>query len=132
MKTNEDKHTEELVNKLMKSQPLATTSFDFTLKVMDQVVEAKNKSVFTYKPLISKQTAFAAFCITTLLIVYTILNSNSSSSKLISVVDLNSIFKYKLSDLFNFSTITMYGIVLGSIMLLGQITFLQNHFSTRD
>ena len=132
MKTNEDKHIEELVNKLMKSKPMATTSFDFTSKVMHQVVEAKNKSVFTYKPLISKQTAFAAFCITTLLIVYTILNSNSSSSKLISVVDLNSIFKYKLSDLFNFSTITMYGIVLGSIMLLGQITFLQNHFSTRD
>lgn len=132
MKASEDKHLEKLVDKMMKNQTLETPSFDFTSKVMNQVLESKKNKVFTYRPLISKQTAFAIFGITVLIIIYAILNANSSSSKWISMVDLSPIFKNGFSELFNFSTITMYGTVFGTIMLLAQITFLQNHFNNKN
>lgn len=131
MKRNEDKHIENLVDKMMKNQTLETPSFDFTSKVMLQVLESKKNPAFSYKPLISKQTTISIFCLTTLLIVLTILDNNLGSSKWLSLIQLGTTFKDKLFGLFHFSTVTMYGSVLGTIMLLGQMVFLQHYFNSK-
>lgn len=51
-----DKNIENLIDKMMAENTLETPSFDFTSKVMSQVLVAEKSNVKSYKPLISKTT----------------------------------------------------------------------------
>lgn len=132
MNTNEDKHIEKLIDKMMKDQTLEAPSFDFTSKVMNQVLESKKDSVFTYKPLLSKQTSFIILSIVIGIIIYVVFSNASISEKWTLPIDFSVIYKNRLSQMLNFSTITTYSTVVGTIMLLLQVYYLRNHFANRN
>jgi len=132
MNTNEDKHIEKLIDKMMKDQTLETPSFDFTSKVMNQVLESKKDSVFTYKPLLSKQTSFIILSIVIGIVIYAVFSNASISEKWTLPIDFSDIYKNKCSQMLNFSTITTYSTVVGTIMLLLQVYYLRNHFANRN
>ncbi|SHI46079.1 hypothetical protein [Flavobacterium terrae] len=132
MNTNEDKHIEKLIDKMMKDQTLEAPSFDFTSKVMNQVLESKKDSVFTYKPLLSKQTSFIILSIVIGIVIYAVFSNASISEKWTLPIDFSVIYKNKFSQMLNFSTITTYSTVVGTIMLLLQVYYLRNHFANRN
>lgn len=132
MNTNEDKHIEKLIDKMMKDQTLEAPSFDFTSKVMNQVLESKKDSVFTYKPLLSKQTSFIILSIVIGIVIYAVFSNASISEKWTLPIDFSVIYKNRLSQMLNFSTITTYSTVVGTIMLLLQVYYLRNHFANRN
>lgn len=132
MKTKEDKHIEKLVDKMMNSQTLETPSFDFTSKVMNQVLESKKNAVFTYKPLLSKQTSFIILSIVIGIVIYAVFSNASISEKWTFPIDFSFIHKTRISEIFNFSTITTYSTVVGTIMLMLQLYYLRNHFASRN
>ncbi|MEO8516710.1 MAG: hypothetical protein ABI426_08200, partial [Flavobacterium sp.] len=112
MNTNEDKHIEKLVDHLMKNQTLETPSFDFTSRVMTQVLERQKSQVTTYKPLISKQTGLAVFGITIAVIVYALYRDNAPTNHFVIPFNYNFLPKINVSKAFNFSSITTYSISL--------------------
>lgn len=132
MKVNEDKHIEKLIDNMMKNQKLDTPSFDFTSKVMNKVMESKKSQAFTYKPLISIQTTFIILSAIVILISYALLQGTSGPSKWTIPLNFSFFYKNNISSIFNFSKITTYGSVLGTIMLFIQITFLRNHFNHKN
>jgi hypothetical protein len=119
MKTNEDRQLENLINNVMKSTALDTPSLDFTSIVMSKVSASKTK---VYKPLIPKSVfLFLIGCFSALLI-YAYFNQPSLKD---SSVD----FSLAFIKHFKFSTVTIYSLVIGTIMLFVQIAFLKNHFN---
>lgn len=132
MNTNENKHIEELVDKVMRNQTLETPSFDFTSKVMNQLAENKKSQAFIYKPLISKQASFVIFSISAIIICLTLLHDSSNPTSRIIPIDLSFLYERNLSKIFSFSKIATYSITLAAIMLFGQITFLRNYFNQKN
>lgn len=132
MKANEDNHIEKLIDNMMKNQKLDTPSFDFTSKVMNKVMESKKSQTFTYKPLISKQTTIIILSAIAIIVSYALLQGTSGPSKWTITLDFSFLYKNNISGMFNFSKITTYGSVLGTIMLFIQITFLRNHFNHKN
>lgn len=70
MKANEDKNIEKLVDHIMKDTILESPSFDFTSKIMSQVLATKTSDVTVYKPLISRTTFIAIFGFIIALFIY--------------------------------------------------------------
>ena len=132
MNTNEDKNIEKLIDQMMKNQTLETPSFDFTSKIMNQVMASKKNQVFTYKPLISKQTTLVILSAITILISYALLQGTTGPSKWAIPLDFSFLYKSNISKMFSFSKITAYITVLGTLMLFAQITFLRNHFNHKS
>ena len=130
MKVNEDKHIEKLVDRLMKDSVLDAPSFDFTSKVMSQVLAPKTSDVTTYKPLISKKVIITIGSVLLALTVYSLFYDNAHSNKWtiphIDFIPFNNITKS-----FQFSKITTYSVVLTTVMLLIQIPLLKNYFDRR-
>lgn len=131
MKANEDKNIEKLINHLMKDTTLESPSFDFTSKVMSQVLATQKSDVTTYKPLISKQVFITLFIGLAALIAYVLLNGNSTSSNGIINLNYNLLTNFNPVETFRFSKITTYSVVLTTIMLFIQIPLLKNYFDKR-
>ena len=132
MNTNEDKHIEKLIDQMMKNQTLETPSFDFTSKVMNKVVVSQKNKAFEYKPLISKQTIFIILSLLVILVLYSLSQGATSTSKWSIPFDFSFLYKNNISGMFSFSKITTYSAVLGTLMLFAQITFLRNHFNHKN
>ncbi|MFM2394013.1 MAG: hypothetical protein RLZZ546_1995, partial [Bacteroidota bacterium] len=82
MKANEDKHIEELIDKMMKSQiTLDSPSLDFTSKVMQHIEIKKQSDAFVYKPLLSKQTILAISSLSLVTLIFYFFQNNTTSSK---------------------------------------------------
>ena len=131
MKANEDKNIEKLIDHLMKDTVLESPSIDFTLKVMSQVLETKTSNVTTYKPLISKQVFGVIFSGLTALMVYIFFNNNASSSDGFLHLNYNLLHDLNPAETFHFSKITIYTVVLTTVMLFIQIFLLKNYFDKK-
>ncbi len=131
MKVSEDKNIEKLIDNLMKDATLESPSFDFTSKVMSQVLATKTSEATTYKPLISKQVFIALFSSLTVLVIYILFNGNTSSGNDFLRLNYNLLHDLNLVDTFRFSKITTYSVVLTTIMLFIQIPLLKNYFDRK-
>ncbi len=131
MKASEDKLLEKLVNTVMKDAVAETPSFDFTNKVMSQVLITKKSAVFVYKPLISKSVFFFIFGCFILLFFYLSSNSETQTVSWVNHLNFLTVYNYDITSLFNFSKITLYSIVFATSLLIIQISFLKNHFNNQ-
>jgi uncharacterized membrane protein (DUF485 family) len=131
MKANEDKNIEKLIDHLMKDTTLASPSFDFTSKVMSQVIATKTSAATTYQPLISKQTFIAIFIGLAVLIAYVLWNGTAASNNRLLHLNYNLLTNFNPIKTWQFSTITTYTVVLTTIMLCIQIPLLKNYYDRR-
>lgn len=129
MNTNEDKHIEKLIDKMMKDQTLEAPSFDFTSKVMNQVTIQQTNRITTYKPLISKKVLSTILFTLLVLIVYSFFYDSKQSSKWIPHIDF--IPFNNLTGMYQFSTVTTYSVVLTTIMIFIQIPILKNYYNNK-
>ncbi|WP_300568278.1 hypothetical protein [Flavobacterium sp.] len=130
MKANEDKHIEKLVDHMMKDTHLETPSFDFTSKVMVQVLTTKTSNVTIYKPLISKKAMITVGSVLLALIVYSFFYDSVHSSKW-TIPHIDFIPFNNTTMPFQFSKATTYSVVLTTIMLFIQIPLLKNYFNRK-
>lgn len=131
MKAKEDKLLEELVDNMMKDSVLESPSFDFTTKVMSGVLAAKTNKVFVYKPLIPKSVFILFFGCFVALLIYSSINGKPQSNSWFGQIVFSSLYKNQIASLFNFSKISMYSVVLATLMLYIQISFLKKHFGNQ-
>lgn len=131
MKASEDKNLEKLIDKIMKDVPIETPSFDFTSKVMSQVLATQTSAITAYKPLISKPVMIIVFGSILAVFSYFISNGNAGSAGWLDGIDYNRLFNVRLVSGFKFSKITLYAVVLATVLLLVQISLLKNHFDKR-
>ena len=135
MKANDDKNLEEFIEKLMKDQTPESPSFDFTSKVMAQVLAQvlapQTSSITTYKPLISKPVFIATISTVIALVIYCIGYGNPSSNYSLPHFNIQVNPLLNLEEKVHFSNITTYTVVVTAVMLFIQISILKNHFDRR-
>lgn len=131
MKTNEDKLLTELVDSIMKDAILDSPSTDFTSKVMSKALVTKSNKAFVYKSLIPKSVFMLYIVCFVSLILYLLIDGNNQTSNWLDFSFLNSIYTNQITSLLSFSKITMYAVVLATLMLLMQIVFLKKYFENQ-
>lgn len=131
MKPIEDKLLEKFVDTIMKDSVLETPSSDFTTKVMSKVLNPKTSDVYVYKPLISKKVFIIVFGCFILLFVYFFINRGIQNDNLFNYQFFNFLQDINLTLTYNFSKITIYTVVLATLMLFIQISFLKKHFDNQ-
>jgi len=123
----EDKNVEKFIDKIMSEASLETPSFDFTAKIMAQVLVAKEAKTISYKPLISKSVWYFMGIFFGIMFGYSFFVGSTESQ---FDIDLSA----KISSLipnFNFSDSTTYSILIVTLMVLIQIPLLKNYFDKR-
>ncbi|CAA9194332.1 hypothetical protein FLA105534_00100 [Flavobacterium bizetiae] len=128
MKEN-DKEIENLIEKMMSENTLETPSFDFTSKIMSQVLVAEKSKIKAYKPLISKSTWIFIGISLAALTAYAIYFNND-----ISNFEIAKTYSDKASALFSgihFSTNVLYALLVVPFMVLIQIGVLKNYFDKK-
>ncbi|MCL9806053.1 hypothetical protein NAT51_10990 [Flavobacterium amniphilum] len=129
MSKNEDKHIEELVDHFMKDRVLDTPSFDFTSKVMSQVLTTKTSSITKYEPLISKKILITIFSLLLALIISSFFYDTTGSSRWAPHIDFIPFNNITAS--YEFSAVTTYSFVLTAIMIFIQIPILKNYYDSK-
>ena len=132
MKNKEDKNIEKLVENMMRESYLETPSFDFTSRVMSEVLSAQKSKSLIYKPVISKKAWFVIFGGIIALFTFLSLNMNTSSSAFNFKVSLFSFDKFfkPISDM-QISPVTTNVVLLAIVMLFIQIFLLKNYFTRK-
>lgn len=133
MKENEDNNIEHYVRKVIKETPLESPSHDFTSKVMANVMATDKRKATIYRPLISKKGWLLVFAIIAT-IGYFVVNGSSQSQQAAWPFGpglRNFLSNFGDVPLFQFSRITTSVIVLATIMIVIQITWLKNHLNKR-
>lgn len=128
MKEN-DKEIENLIEKMMSENTLESPSFDFTSKIMSQVLVAEKSKIKAYKPLISKSTWIFIGISLAALTTYAIYFNND-----ISNFEIAKTYSDKASALFSgihFSTNVLYALLVVPFMVLIQIGVLKNYFDKK-
>lgn len=128
MKEN-DKEIENLIEKMMSENTLESPSFDFTSKIMSQVLVAEKSKIKAYKPLISKSTWIFIGISLAALTAYAIYFNND-----ISNFEIAKTYSDKASALFSgihFSTNVLYALLVVPFMVLIQIGVLKNYFDKK-
>lgn len=131
METNEDKLLEKLVDIVMKDSVLETPSIDFAAKVMSQVQTTKNNEVYLYKPLISKYLFILVFGSFIVLFIYLSLYGESQTDSWYNNLNFKTVYNYRSALPFNLTKGTIYSVVIATLMLLIQISFLKKHFNNQ-
>ena len=132
MKNNDDKEIEKLVDKMMSESVIESPSFDFTSKVMSQVLSVEKKKSFVYKPVISKKMWFIILGGLLALFAFLFFNMNTTTSKFSFNLSIFSFDKWfsSFSDI-HISPMTGNVLLVATLMLLVQIFLLKNHFNKR-
>lgn len=120
-----DKNVERFVEKIMHETSLETPSFDFTSKIMEQVLMAEKSKVIKYEPLISKPVWYSIFGIILAMISYAFFNGTTESQ-----FDFNFQIPNFMPDI-HFSDTTSYTVLIVAVMILIQIPILKNYFNKR-
>lgn len=132
MKIKEDKNIENLVEKMMSDSSLETPSFDFTSRIMSQVLATDKKPIY-YKPVISKRGWFVIFAAIAGLITWFIFNGNSQngtgSGFDLSFINTDKVFK--ALNGFQFSGTTTNIVLLAMLMMFIQIILLKGYLNKR-
>jgi hypothetical protein len=131
MQVNENKELEKLVDKMMRETALDSPSFDFTSKVMSQVLAAKQREVTVYKPLISTTAFIALFGLFFVFCGCLFMYGEGQNESLYTAIDYRKIFNNRLLSGFSISKITVYAVMVSTLMFCIQIPFLKNHFDKR-
>jgi len=129
MKENANKNMEHFVDKVMQSATLETPSYDFTSKVMSQVMASSQSSVTVYKPLISKTTWGILLLLTLALVGISLFSTDTTSLGLLDKLDLS-----KMPNLFSgvkISQTAMYSMLMFAVMLFIQVPILKHYFNKR-
>ena len=124
-----DKNIENLIDKIMAENTLESPSFDFTSKIMSQVLAAEKSQIKTYKPLISNLTWITIGLSLILLTTYCFYSTNN-----ISNFEIAKLYTDKASTLFSgihFSKNILYALLIVPFMILVQIGVLKNYFDKR-
>ncbi len=132
MKDSKDKYIGILVEKMMKEVSLDKTSFDFTSKVMSKVLVTKPTYLTVYKPLISKTVLILIFVCIIILFTYIMSNGNNTTSGWMNTLNWSQFYNNHLFFRFKFSKISLYAIVLATLMLFLQISLLKNYFRQQE
>lgn len=133
MKTTDDKNLERLVEKMMLDSALEAPSFDFTSKVMSEVMSMEKKKSISYKPVISKRGWFMIFAAIGVFITWLIFTgylSNQTETN-INYNFINGDNILKVFSGFQFSNLTLYILFFGIIMIFIQIIFLRSYLNKR-
>ncbi|WP_337968024.1 hypothetical protein [uncultured Flavobacterium sp.] len=128
MKEN-DKEIENLIEKMMSENTLESPSFDFTSKIMSQVLIAEQSKIKAYKPLISKATWIFIGMSLIALTFYSIYSNNG-----ISNFGIDKTYSDKASALLSgihFSKNILYALLIVPFMVLIQIGVLKNYFDKK-
>lgn len=133
MKTRDDKNIERLIEKMMLDSSLETPSFDFTSKVMSGVMSMEKKKSISYKPVISKRGWFIIFAAIGIFITWLIFTgySGDQTQTNINFNFINADNILKVFSGFQFSSLTLYILLLGIIMIFIQIIFLKSYLNKR-
>ncbi|MBF4515205.1 hypothetical protein IRZ71_02575 [Flavobacterium sp. ANB] len=128
MKEN-DKEIENLIDKMMTETNLESPSFDFTSKIMSQVLVSEKSKIKAYKPLISKSAwIFIGICLIALTIYSLYFNTEISNFEIVKL------YSDKASTLFSgihFSKNILYALLIVPFMVLIQIGVLKNYFDKK-
>ena len=124
-----DKNIENLIDKMMAEDTLQTPSFDFTSKIMAQVLVAEKSKVKSYKPLISITTWIIIGFGLLGLAVYASLFSGTEYN-----LGIDKSYTEKCSALFSgihISKNILYALLVVPFMILIQIGLLKNYFDKK-
>lgn len=124
-----DKNLEQLIDKMMAEDKLQSPSFDFTSKIMSEVLVLEEKKLKTYKPLISKSTWIFIGLALLGLIIYASLFSGTSQN-----LEIGKVYTDKISNTFSgihLSKNIVYAILIVPFMILIQIGVLKNYFDKK-
>ena len=130
----EDKYTKELddfTKKYIKEIELDYPSKEFTVNIMQTILESENSEVYKVVPLISKKIWFLLIGILITCILYVSRGTSLGWVKM-PKVNLDSLSSIQIPNLFE--GITVSNMVLSAcffftIMFFGQIYMLKNHFT---
>jgi hypothetical protein len=125
----EDKNIENLIDKMMAENTLETPSFDFTSKIMAQVLVAEKSKVKNYKPLISKSIWIIIGFGLLSLAIYASLFSETENN-----LEIGKSYADNVSAFFSgihISKNILYAILIVPFMILIQIGVLKNYFDKK-
>ena len=134
MKEKEDKKIEQFVDRVMKEVPLESPSYNFTSKVMANVLATDKNKATVYKPVISKTGWLIIFGSIIAAITYFIIKGGPQGDGLPGMYSpriMDFIKPFSEAHLFQFSGLTINIIVLSTILIFIQITLLKNHLNKR-
>ena len=134
MKENEDKNIRQLVNRVMKETSLESPSYNFTSKVMANVLAVDKSKATTYKPLISRKVWFLIFAAIIAVVSYFLLTGSiqtANHSWLFDFTGKNLMPKLNSPTLFQFSQLTVNVIVAATVLVVIQIALLKNYLDKR-
>lgn len=124
-----DKNLEQLIDKMIAEDKLQSPSFDFTSKIMAEVLVLEEKKLKPYKPLISKSTWIFIGLALSGLIIYASLFSGTSQN-----LEIGKVYTDKISNTFSgihLSKNIVYAILIVPFMILIQIGVLKNYFDKK-
>jgi len=124
-----DKNIENLIDKMMAEDTLETPSFDFTSKIMAQVLVAEKAKIKPYKPLISISTWIFIGAALALLIVYNVFFAGTQNN-----LEIGKSYTDKISEIvsgIHISKTLLYAILIVSFMILIQVGVLKNYFDKK-
>ena len=127
-----DKNIEQLIDKMMAEEKLQSPSFDFTSKIMAEVLVLEEKKLKAYKPLISKPIWISIGIALALLVIYVSLFSVSESN--IEIEQVGKLYSDRMSTAFSgihFSKNILYAILILPVMILVQVGILKNYFDKK-
>lgn len=124
-----DKNIENLIDKMMAEDNLETPSFDFTSKIMAQVLVAEKAKIKPYKPLISISTWIFIGAALALLIAYNVFFAGTQNN-----LEIGKSYTDKISEIvsgIHISKTLLYAILIVSFMILIQVGVLKNYFDKK-
>lgn len=127
-----DKNIEQLIDKMMAEEKLQSPSFDFTSKIMSEVLVLEEKKLKTYKPLISKSVWIFIGLALLGLVIYVSLFSVSQNN--LEIEKMGELYSDKISNTFSgihLSKNILYAILIVPFMILVQVGILKNYFDKK-
>ncbi|MBF4464706.1 hypothetical protein [Flavobacterium sp. LC2016-12] len=124
-----DKNIENLIDKMMAEDTLQTPSFDFTSKIMAQVLVAEKAKIKPYKPLISNSTWIFIGIALALLIAYNVFFAGTQNN-----LEIGKSYTDKISTIvsgIHISKTLLYTLLVVPFMILIQIGVLKNYFDKK-
>lgn len=130
----QNKHIDQLVEKMMKDTSLESPSSNFTNTIMSQVEVIANSDITTYKPLISKRAWLILGSVVLLVILYSLFAEHTTEEGITFINNFKVSAKNKFTSIIshlNFSKTITYTMGLFAMMLLLQIPLLKDHYNKR-
>ncbi len=136
MEENKNPQIDAFLKKQIQEIPLESPSKDFTQNLMGILTQEESKAI-QYEPLISKRVWAGISALVTVFIAFLLFNpfQKQEGSLLEKVpIDFSFLDQISFSGLFDglsVSNVTLYGLLLFSMMISIQVFYLKGYFSKR-